>query len=98
MPRRTAGAPRRPATPAACRSSRAPCPSSSRGLPGQAVALDLLIEVRAWHVQYACRLGDVPVELAELGEEESALRRVLEVLERLALEQRAEARLIGAAA
>src|SRR5215467_10630860 len=86
--------------PTVCRSSPAPSPNrdrqgpSAHALPGEAIALDLLVQIRAWHVEAARRLRDVPIVFAELGEQECPLRRVLELLERLAVEQRSEARLI----
>src|SRR5678815_4165983 len=85
---------RRRSTPAACRSSRAPCPSRDRPsghrLSGERVALDLFVQVRARHVERARRLRHIPVELAQFREQERPLRRVFEFLEGLALEQRAE--------
>src|SRR6185437_2799486 len=93
---------RRPtATRAACRPSPAPCSNRGRAsahrLPGQRVALDLLVEVGARHVERARRLGHVPVELAQLGEQKGSLGGVFELLEGLALEKRAEPRLLGIA-
>src|SRR6185503_3321547 len=83
---------RRP-TRAACRSSPAPCPNPwcSRALPGERVPLDFLVQVRPWHVEGSRRLAHVPVVLAQLREQERALRGLLELLEGLALEQRPDA-------
>src|SRR6266550_3805876 len=67
---------------------------SCRRFPRQPIALDLLIEIGAGHIQGPGRLGDVPVERAELGEEKRALGGVLELLECLALEKRAQSRLL----
>src|SRR5437879_10740263 len=63
----------------------------------QPITLDFLIQIRARHVERARRLRYVPVELTQLGEQERALGGVLELLERLALEERAEPRLLGIA-
>ena len=57
--------------------------SQSRGcsvmlLPAQAVALDLLVQVGARHLERARRLGHVPVVLAQLAEQEALLRFLLE--------------------
>ena len=64
---------------------RAPCPSPAAGrscrLPGQAVALDLLVEIGARHLERARGLRDVPVVLAELAQQEVPLRLLLERLE-----------------
>ena len=66
-------------------------------LPRQAIALDLLVQIRARHVERARRLRHVPVELAQLGEQKRALGRVLELLERLAVEQRSQPACSGVA-
>src|SRR5262245_18922693 len=77
---------------AACRSLRAPCPNRvlpplAHRLPCQTVPLDLLVEIRARHVQTSCRLRPVPIKFTQLPEQERALGGVLELLERLTLEQ-----------
>src|SRR5687767_15771882 len=77
-------------TRAACRSSPAPSPNRgfrSRALPVERITLDLLVEIRPGHVERAGGLADVPVVLTQLGEQERALGRLLELLERLAVEQ-----------
>src|SRR5262245_17432924 len=86
----------RTSTRAACRSSRAPCPSCvrSRALPSERVALDLLVQIGARHIQRPRGFADVPVVLAQLRQQKRSLRHLLELLEGLALEQRADARLI----
>ncbi len=65
----------------------APCPSRavarSCRLPAQAVALDLLVEVRARHLQRPRGLRHVPVVLPELLGQEVLLRVLLEPLEGL---------------
>src|SRR5215831_8085121 len=90
--------PRPTRTQAACRTSPVPCPNralaSARRLPGQTVAFDLLVQIRPRHIQRPRRLRHVPIERAELREQERTLRRVLELLEGLALEQRPEPGLI----
>src|SRR5688500_4909018 len=68
-----------------------------RVLAREAVPLDLLVQVRPRHVERPRGLAHVPVELAELGDEEGALRGVLELLERLHLEQVAHARAVAGA-
>src|SRR5262245_5925872 len=89
--------PHRRSTPAACRSSRALCPSRDRPsghrLSRERIALDLLVQVRARHVERARRLRYVPIELAQLGEKKRPLGRVLEFLEGLALEKRTKAKI-----
>src|SRR5512141_2977308 len=88
----------RTTTPAACPPWPAPCPNrdrpSAHRLPGQPVALDLLVEIRSRHVESARGLRNIPIELAQLGEQERPLRGVFELLERLAVEQRSNARLL----
>src|SRR5881396_2320612 len=88
-------------TPAACRSSRAPSSSrvrpGSRALPVERVPFDFLVQVRAWHLERSRGLAHVPVVLAQLGEQKRALRGLLELLEGLAVEQRADPRLIRVA-
>src|SRR5206468_12187524 len=67
----------------------APCPSPALwvcrplGLPHEPVALDLLIEVAARHVQRTRGFRHVPVVLLELRHQEYALGLLLELLERL---------------
>src|SRR5688572_21907713 len=94
---------RRRPTPAACRSWPAPCPNRVRhrrscAFPGESVPLDLLVEIRPRHVERPCGLAHIPIVFAQLGEQERALGRLLELLERLALEQRTHPRLIRVAA
>src|SRR5205085_10079173 len=77
----------------ACRSPRAPCPS--RGVhpcrrsrvPFELEAFDLLVEVRARHVEPPRRLAHIPVELRELRAQERALGVLLEGLIRFGLQQ-----------
>src|SRR5690348_18511999 len=54
------------------------------------IALDLLVQVGARHVQQARGFRHVPVVLSELRQQERALGRVLEFFERAALEERYE--------
>src|SRR5665213_716539 len=61
-------------------------------LSRQRIPLDLLVEIRARHVEQARSFGDVPVCLAQLREQEGALGRLLEFLEGFAVGERAEAR------
>src|SRR5689334_17758841 len=72
--------------------------SSGSRLSRERVALDLLVQIGPRHVQRASGFRDVPVELAQLREQERPLGGVLELLERLALEQRAQSRLLRVAA
>src|SRR5207247_1247560 len=51
-------------------------------LPRQVIALDLLVEIAARHVQGARRLGHVPVMFFQLREQIGALGGLLELLER----------------
>src|SRR5437868_14222371 len=51
---------------------------SCRRFPRQPIALDLLIDIGAGHIQGPRRLGGVPVERGELGEEKRALGGQLE--------------------
>src|SRR5688572_11361579 len=61
---------------------------SRRGSAGQAVLLDLLVEVGALHVELARGLADVPIVLVELAGEKCLLRRLLIVAEgQIAVEQ-----------
>src|SRR5688500_1339645 len=72
---------RRTPTPAACRSSPAPCPSPccSRALPGEGIALDLLVQVGSRHVERARGLAHIPIVLPQLRQEKGALRGLLEL-------------------
>src|SRR4029079_10975023 len=92
----------RPTTrPAACRLSPVPypslCPPSAHRFSAESISFDLLVQIRARHVECPRCLRDVPVHLAQLGEEKRPLRGVLEFLERLALEKRSQPRLLGIA-
>src|SRR6202022_3515930 len=63
-------------------------------LTGKRIPLDLLVKVRAGHLHSSRGLRHIPVELAEFVEEESALSRILELLERAALRECRESRVI----
>src|SRR5262249_58757833 len=54
---------------------------SPLSLPDQTVAFDFLVEIAAGHLQCARGFGDIPVVLLQLGHQERALRRQLELLE-----------------
>src|SRR5690606_3084674 len=71
------------------RAQRAPAtrPAPSVRLPEEAVLLDLLVEVRPWHLDRARRLAHVPVVLAQLGEDVGALGALLELGEARRVEQ-----------
>src|SRR5438094_4965190 len=67
---------------------------SCRRFPRQPIALDLLVEVRARHIEGSRCLGNVPIKRAKLGEKKGTFRGVLELLEGLTLEERAQPRLL----
>src|SRR6185503_7328063 len=87
---------------AACRSWPAPCPNrdpaSAHRLSRKAIPFDLLIQVGSRHVERARRLRHIPIEDTQLRQKEGSLRRMLELLESLAVEQRAEPALLRIAA
>src|SRR5262249_25474688 len=88
-PRASRGPSRGPFDPSLSRLD-SPSPSSSPAFTAarEAVALDLLVEIAAWHLQCARGLRDVPVVLLELAVQEGTLGRLLESLERGGAEPR----------
>src|SRR6266581_914539 len=71
--------------------------ASSAVLARKRISLDLLVKVRPRHLHRAGCFRDVPVELAQLVEEEGALGGVLELLEGATLGERRQARIIEGA-
>src|SRR5690606_22408536 len=67
--------------------ARANRPASSVGLSEETELLDLLVEVRARHLDRARRLAHVPVVLAQLGEDVRPLGALLELGEARRVEQ-----------
>src|SRR5437763_8087367 len=59
------------------------------------ISFNFLIEIRPRHLHRSCRLRNVPIELAQLTQKIRPLGGILEFLERFALSEIAEPRIVG---